>query len=238
MMPASKLPSSLRHRVIHTGTDPELAGYRADIAARGGTLNADGFPRQPDIPSHFARRWLFTTGGMVGAAVTAVVAAFLIGPGGPIPGLIWPSYRPEPSISPVHPARRQPEAQPPSARQPGLPSDAAANDDGPGNTRPVTPAPAGVLAVTPDTIDFGRRSTNVKITLAASRAPMTWRASSSTDRITLSAASGKIAANDTAVVKVTFYRGLIELPGNETITIADSSGRHHLITVVWEASLL
>src|SRR5918999_915089 len=91
LIPAPTLPASLRHRVIHTGTDPELAGYRADIAARGGTLNAAGLPRQPDIPSYFARRWLFTGGGMVGALVTAVIPAFLIGPGAPLPDLIWPS---------------------------------------------------------------------------------------------------------------------------------------------------
>jgi RNA polymerase sigma factor (sigma-70 family) len=241
-MPASALPSSLRHRVIHTGTDPELAGYRADIAARGGTLNTDGFPRQPDIPSHFARRWLFTSGGMVGAAVTAVAAAFLIGPGGPVPGLIWPSYRPEPSITPLEPARRPPEAQPPPpVRQPpagGLPSDAAAQGGGPGSPRPVTPVPAGLLAVTPVAIDFGRTDRTAQLNLAVSRGPVTWRASTSTDRIALSADSGKISPDDEAVVKITFYRGLVELPGKATITIFDSAGRRHLINVVWTGSLL
>jgi RNA polymerase sigma factor (sigma-70 family) len=241
-MPASALPSSLRHRVIHTGTDPELAGYRADIAARGGTLNADGFPRQPDIPSHFARRWLFTTGGMIGAALTAVVAAFLIGPGGPVPGLIWPSYRPQPSITPVEPARRPPEAQPPPplGQPPAgeLPSDAAAQGDRPGGPRPVTPVPGGVLTVAPDGIDFGRTGRNAELNLAASRAPVTWRAETSTRRIVLSAERGKISANGEAVVKITFYRGLIELPGKATIRIIDSAGRQHLINVVWTGSLL
>ncbi|HEU5155732.1 MAG TPA: sigma factor [Streptosporangiaceae bacterium] len=237
--PPAALPSSLRHRVIHTGTDPELAGYRADIAARGGTLNADGFPRQPDIPSYLARRWLFTSGGTVGAAVTAVIAAFLIGPGAPVPGLIWPSYRPEPSISPAHPARRPAERQPsPPARQPGGPGDAAARGDrpGPGSARPGMPA--SVLIVAPDTIDFGRHDTNATLTLAASRGPLTWHADTSTGRLTLSADSGKIAAGDTAVVKVTFSRGLLELPGRETITVTDSTGREHLIVVVWAGLLL
>ena len=242
LMPASALPPSLRHRVIHTGTDPELAGYRADITARGGTLNADGFPRQPDIPSHFARRWLFTSGGMVGAAVTAIVAAFLIGPGGPVPGLIWPSYRPEPSITPVHPGRRPPEAQPaPPVKGPpggGIPSDAAAQDDRPGNPGQVTPLPTGVLDVAPGTIDLGRADTNAELTLTSSRGPVAWRASTSTSRIVLSADSGKIAANDDAVVKITFSRGLIELPGKATITVTDSAGQQHLVTVVWEGSLL
>jgi RNA polymerase sigma factor (sigma-70 family) len=241
-MPASALPSSLRHRVIHTGTDPELAGYRADIAARGGALNTDGFPRQPDIPSHFARRWLFTTGGMIGATLTAVVAAFLIGPGGPVPGLIWPSYRPAPSITPVEPAGRPPEAQPPPpVGQPPageLPSDAAAQGDRPGGTRPITPVPGGVLTVTPDAIDFGQTGRHAELNLAASRAPVTWRAGTSTRRIGLSADRGKISANGEAVVKITFYRGLIELPGKATITISDSTGRHHQINVVWTGSLL
>ena len=240
-MPASALPSALRHRVIHTGTDPELAGYRADIAARGGTLNTDGFPRQPDIPSHFARRWLFTTGGMVGAAVTAIVAVFLIGPGGPVPGLIWPSYRPEPSITAIEPARRAPEAQPtqpvrPPAGEP--PRDAAAQRDPPGSTRPVRPVPVGVLTVTPDVIDFGLTGRHAEANLAVSRGPVTWRATTSTNRIALSADSGKIPANGETVVKVTFHRGLIELPGKASITVVDSTGRHHLIEVVWTGSLL
>jgi DNA-directed RNA polymerase specialized sigma24 family protein len=238
---ASTLPSSLRHRVIHTGTDPELAGYRADIAARGGTLNADGFPRQPDIPSHFARRWLFTTSGMIAAAVTAVVAAFLIGPGGPVPGLIWPSYRPEPSIKPLRPAHRPPEAEPrPPVRPPpaALPGAAAARDDRTGASRQVTPPPTGTLAVTPKAIDFGWADRNAKLTLAVSRGPVSWRAGTSTSRIALSAERGTISPGDLAIVKITLYRGLIELPGKATITITDSAGRRHLITVVWAGSLL
>ncbi|NEA23193.1 hypothetical protein G3I70_11905, partial [Actinomadura bangladeshensis] len=42
--PAPVLPAALRHRVMHTATDPELAGYRADIAARGGALTPSGLP--------------------------------------------------------------------------------------------------------------------------------------------------------------------------------------------------
>lgn len=239
LMPAPSLPASLRHRVIHTGTDPELSGYRTDIAARGGGLNADGFPRQPDIPSYFARRWLFTTGGMVGASVTALIAAFLIGPGTPLPGLIWPSYRPEPSIKPVHPAQRPAQRQPPPpARGPGPPSDAAAHDDTSPNQNPAASAPAGVLAVTPDTIDFGRQATVARLKLTASRGPVTWRATTSTDRVTLSAGSGKVRPDRAGIVTITFARGLIELPGRTTITIVDSGGRQHVVTVVWEGSLL
>src|SRR5690606_14511406 len=58
--PAPVLPAALRHRVMHTATDPELAGYRADIAARGGVLTPSGMPSQPDVPSPFTRRWLLT----------------------------------------------------------------------------------------------------------------------------------------------------------------------------------
>src|SRR4051812_11864304 len=38
--PAPELPTALRHRVLHAGSDPELAGYRSEIAARGGVLTA------------------------------------------------------------------------------------------------------------------------------------------------------------------------------------------------------
>lgn len=61
--PAPILPAALRHRVMHTATDPELAGYRADIAARGGTLTPSDLPSQPDVPSPFTRRWMFTGEG-------------------------------------------------------------------------------------------------------------------------------------------------------------------------------
>ncbi|HEX6471475.1 MAG TPA: sigma factor [Streptosporangiaceae bacterium] len=245
LMPAPVLPSSLRHRVIHTGTDPELAGYRADIAARGGALNADGLPRQPDIPSSFARRWLFTTGGIAGAAVTAVVAAFLIGPGTPIPGLIWPSYRPsEPSVTPTISDRRptgREAPQPPPAAVPGgggRPGGVAAPADSPPVVRSPTPAPVGGLNIRPSIIDFGQRDTMAKLTLSAPGGPLAWRATASSDRITLSPRSGTVAPGGSAVVTVTFERALIELPGRGTVTLVDSAGEQHVVTVVWNGSLL
>jgi DNA-directed RNA polymerase specialized sigma24 family protein len=245
LLPVPALPSSLRHRVIHTGTDPELAGYRADIAARGGALNADGLPRQPDIPSSFARRWLFTTGGIAGAAVTAVVAAFLIGPGTPIPGLIWPSYRPSPppvtpTASDRWPAGRE-APEPPAAAGGGGggPGGAAAPATRPPAVRSPTPAPTGGLTIQPNTIDFGQRDTMAKLTLSAPRAaPLGWRATASSDRITLSPHSGTLSADGSAVVTVTFERALIELPGKGSITVVDSAGGRHDIAVVWNASLL
>lgn len=88
--PAPVLPSILRHRVQHTGTDPELAGYRAEIAARGGSLTPDGMPRQPDAPSPLARRWAFASAGSLAALGTALVALMIIGPDLPVPEIQWP----------------------------------------------------------------------------------------------------------------------------------------------------
>ncbi|SEG77033.1 RNA polymerase sigma factor, sigma-70 family [Thermomonospora echinospora] len=80
LAPAPVLPAALRHRVVHTATDPELAGHRTDIAARGGTLTPEGLPRQPDVPSQYTRRWLFVGGGAAGALVTTLVAILLMNP--------------------------------------------------------------------------------------------------------------------------------------------------------------
>jgi DNA-directed RNA polymerase specialized sigma24 family protein len=241
LLPAPKLPASLRHRVVHTGTDPELAGYRADIAARGGTLNADGLPRQPDIPSHFARRWLFTSGGMAGALVTAVIAALLIGPGTPIPDLIWPSVGPEPSDTARVPSRRPPvQAQPPSTGSPAWPRDAVPQA-GPGAAEKKSPVPAatGKLEVTPTAVTFGPQQTVAEVTLAATGGPVTWQAVSSTNRIALSANDGRLARGDKSVVTLTFRRGqLLELPGRETVIFTDSNGRDHTVSVTWAGSLL
>jgi DNA-directed RNA polymerase specialized sigma24 family protein len=241
LMPVPKLPVSLRHRVVHTGTDPELAGYRADIAARGGTLNADGLPRQPDIPSHFARRWLFTGGGMVGALVTAVIAAILIGPGTPIPDLIWPSVGPDPSDTPRMPPRRPPaQAQPPPTGAPGWPREAVPQAGGrrADEKRSPTPTAAGVLEVTPAAVALGRRERVAKVTLSAAGGPVTWQAVSSTNRITLSADDGRLAGGDKSVVTLTFRRGLLEIPGRETVTFTDSAGRTRTVAITWAGSLL
>lgn len=95
LAPAPVLPAALRHRVMHTATDSELAGYRADIAGRGGSLTPDGLPRQPDVPSQFTRRWMFAGGSAVGALSTAVTAALVIAP--VTPEIRWPfDPRPRP----------------------------------------------------------------------------------------------------------------------------------------------
>ncbi|MGH3391190.1 MAG: RNA polymerase sigma factor, partial [Actinomadura sp.] len=99
-VPAPTPPVALRRRVLHTAGDSELAGYRADIAGRGGALTPDGLPRQPDIPTTVTRRWAFLAGGTAGALATALVALLIIGPIMGRPDLYW-SFRPrlEPSTS-------------------------------------------------------------------------------------------------------------------------------------------
>lgn len=79
--PAPIAPTGLRHRVLHTGSDPELAGYRADISGKGGHLTPEGLPRQPDVPSPLGRKWLFASSGMAGALGATLVASFMFGPG-------------------------------------------------------------------------------------------------------------------------------------------------------------
>ncbi|WP_344941594.1 sigma-70 family RNA polymerase sigma factor, partial [Actinomadura miaoliensis] len=128
--PSPVLPAALRHRVMHTATDPELAGYRTDIAARGGSLTPDGMPSQPDVPSPYTRRWLFAGGGMAGALVTALVAALLIGPGLPPSTITWPPFRthPQPAVTPDRQTSGRPDAgghsgaRPPLAQVPAAPA--------------------------------------------------------------------------------------------------------------------
>jgi hypothetical protein len=237
LLRAPVVPVGLRHRVIHTGTDSELAGYRADIVARGGTLNVEGLPRQPDIPTHFAKRWLFAGGGMVGALVTAIIAAFLIGPAAFIPEVVWPSYQPQPSITPGSPPGRQLPA--PTQAAPGGPPQAAVpslhNPRG-GATRPA-PIRAGTLKVRPGTIAFKRKDNVAELVLSAVNGPVTWRAVSSSGQVTLSADRGEIVADSEITITVTFDRKLLQLPGKGTITITDMANQQHVVTVSWQGLL-
>ncbi|MDX6742018.1 hypothetical protein [Actinocorallia sp. A-T 12471] len=90
--PAAATPSdALRRRILHTGTDPELAGYRADIVAKGGHLTVDGFPRQPDTPSGLGRRWVIAGSGMAVTLASAIAASLVLGPQLGQPPLAWPS---------------------------------------------------------------------------------------------------------------------------------------------------
>ncbi|GAA3243408.1 RNA polymerase sigma factor [Actinocorallia longicatena] len=88
--PVVHAPTTLQHRVFHTGTDPELAGYRADISGKGGHLTPEGLPRQLDVASPLGRRWMFAGSGMAGALAAALIASFMIGDVLPDPGLIFP----------------------------------------------------------------------------------------------------------------------------------------------------
>ncbi|ROO90600.1 DNA-directed RNA polymerase specialized sigma24 family protein [Actinocorallia herbida] len=108
-------PDALRHRVMHTGTDPELAGYRADIVAKGGHLTAEGFPRQPDTPSGMGRRWVIAGSGMAVTLASAVVATLVLGPQLGEPPLAWPSGE-QPVRSPVE---AQAELPGPGGQGPG-----------------------------------------------------------------------------------------------------------------------
>src|SRR3569833_941124 len=126
--PAPVLPAARRHRVQHTGTDSEQAGYRTEIAALGGALTPDGMPRQPDAPSHLARRWAFTSGGLLTALATALVILALMDPNLPVPDIQWPGGKPHTSKSPSE-HRHRPGAQ---DRAPG----------GGGARRPATVPPS------------------------------------------------------------------------------------------------
>ena len=96
----------------------------------------------------------------------------------------------------------------------------------------------GELEVTPAAVDFGHQEKIVEVTLSAAGGPLTWQAVTSSARITLSADNGTLEMGDERVVTVTFRRGLLELPGQETITFTDSGGDEHTVAVTWQGSLL
>ena len=256
--PASVLPAALRHRVMHTATDPELAGYRADIAARGGPLTPAGLPNQPDVPSPFTRRWLFTGGGMAGALAAALVAVFVMGPGIARESLSWPPFRtePQPSITEHAPPNGsgpgaqpsgEPEAGGPGGR-PGQPplrpqTDEKTPEQSVEPTRPEPPTsdpPAGgpgELVIDPAKVELYGTKT-AKVSLAAESGPVTWTAMSSTDQLVLSETQGGMPEDGTATVTVNLRTFIIGLPGEGTLTFTDSEGAQKKVTVVWGASLL
>ncbi|MEV4253115.1 sigma-70 family RNA polymerase sigma factor [Spirillospora sp. NPDC049652] len=117
LAPAPEPSEALRRRVLHTATDPELAGYRADIAARGGALTPDGLPTQPDVASPYARRWMFATGGIGGALVTALAAILFMGSQLGVPTFDWP-LRPLPSVTATSPKQQPGRDSRPQARGP------------------------------------------------------------------------------------------------------------------------
>jgi DNA-directed RNA polymerase specialized sigma24 family protein len=243
--PAPVLPAALRHRVQHTGTDPELAGYRAEIAARGGVLTPDGMPRQPDAPSPLARQWAYAGAGSLAALIAAVVALMILGPDLPIPDIQWPGTKPNPhkpgSPRPYRPGAPPQEGQPNAGRQPPR--------DGPqllppppssGGVSPTTPPKQrpGMLAVTPASIHFKDHDSAAELMLIAKGGPVTWTAVTSSRQLTLSKARGGIADEARVTVHVLLDRGLITLPGTATITLTDGAGQITPVGVAWDTSLL
>ncbi|TDC44374.1 sigma-70 family RNA polymerase sigma factor [Actinomadura sp. KC345] len=256
--PAPVLPAALRHRVMHTATDPELAGYRADIAARGGALTPSGLPSQPDVPSPFTRRWLFTGGGMAGALAAALVAVFVMGPGIAGDSLSWPPFRtePQPSITEHAPPNgsrpdTQPSREPESGGPGGRPAqppvrpqtDERTPEESADPTRPAPPPESnqppgpGDLVVNPAKVELYGTKTG-QVSLAAESGPVTWTAMSSTSQLVLSEMQGGMPEDGKATVTVNLRTFLIGLPGQGTLTFTDSEGAQKQVTVVWGASLL
>ena len=236
--PAPVLPSALRYRVKHTGSDPELAGYRAEIAARGGALTPDGMPRQPDAPSPLARRWAFASAGSLAALCTALVALLIVGPDLPVPDIQWPG-EPQRPKTPSHRHDHGPDDDGPSAgrQQPRTgPQLIPPHSGNPGSPAPKHP---GELAVTPIALHFKARDRVALLSLRASGGPVTWSASASTPQVTLSRAQGGISSGRRVTVQVALARGeLLTLPGTATITVIDGQGRDIPIRVIWDISLL
>jgi DNA-directed RNA polymerase specialized sigma24 family protein len=239
---ASVLPAALRHRVLHTGTDPELAGYRAEIAARGGALSPDGMPRQPDAPSHLARRWAFTTAGLFTALVTAVVALMLMDPNLPVPEIQWPGGKPHTSKPPTHHPHRS-EAQDGAPGSGGVrPTTEPQAFPTPTPSSPSTPPPpgrrTGMLVVSPGSIHFHGHDTIAVIVLGAQGGPVSWSAAASSPQVTLTRAGGTIRDHGQMTVQVSLNRGLITLPGNATIAVSGGSGAAVPVGVAWDISVL
>lgn len=247
--PGPVLPATLRHRVLHTGTDPELAGYRAEIAARGGPLTVDGLPRQPDAPSPLARRWTFAAGGTVAALAGAAVALMLIGPG---QIMTWP-YEPHPSS--VGPPKRHSTVNPRSSHgsepgddrrqgQPALPQfmaspPPAAPGQGPGHPPSGTPSPQpGRLVVSPMSIRFTGYAKQADLTFTAQGGPVSWAATSGCPQITLSSTNGRLTAGHRVTIKVYLDRALVTLPGQSTIAVTGDRGPQTPVAVSWNLSLL
>jgi DNA-directed RNA polymerase specialized sigma24 family protein len=242
--PAPVLPAALRHRVQHTGTDPELAGYRTEIAARGGALTPDGMPRQPDAPSHLVRRWAFTTGGLLTALATAVVALMLMNPNLPVPEIQWPGGRPHiskpPSHHPRQPGERGQDGTPGGGPPDQRPTSAPQLINSPSPSSPGTPPGrrTGVLAVSPTSIHFRGRATMADLLLSAKGGPVTWTAVSSTPQVTLTRSGGMIDDGGTVTVEVELNRGLITLPGTATVMVTGGSGQIVAVGIAWDTSVL
>lgn len=238
--PATVLPAALRHRVQHTGTDPELAGYRAEIAARGGALTPDGMPRQPGAPSYLARRWAFTSAGLFTALVTAVITVMLMNPNLPVPEIEWPGGGPHTSLPPSHHPHRTGEDQNGASDGPQQrPTTAPQAIITPSPSAPSAPRGGkGALAVHPVSIHFRGRTTTAAIVLSAAGGSVSWTAVASSPQIVLTRSAGDIRDHGRTTVEVTLNRGLITLPGTATILVGGGSGQVVPVTVAWDISVL
>jgi DNA-directed RNA polymerase specialized sigma24 family protein len=248
-VPVPELPSALRHRVLHAGTDPELAGYRTEIAARGGALTPEGMPKQPDAPSRLARRWAFASGGSVAAVATAIVVMMFIGPGVPVPNLQWPGQGKPRTKMPTSRTHRSeiPVVATPQASQPkgpGLPGpDLVPSPPGPTKSPTTSPTkkspkpPKGTLVVSPISIHLQAMSKIADIQLTAKGGEVAWNASSSDPKIVLSNVTGEIAAGEHSTVQVILDRKGITLPGQAVVTVTDGAGHSTPVTVSWDLSL-
>ncbi|MCO5998513.1 RNA polymerase sigma factor [Actinoallomurus rhizosphaericola] len=243
-------PAALRHRVLHAGTDPELAGYRTEIAARGGALTAEGMPRQPDAPSRLARRWAFASGGSVAALATAVAVMMFIGPNVAVPDLQWPgggkprTGTPATRTTPPRggPVVTRPPAASRSQGQTG-PETGPQLMPSPTPTRPHRPPksptkpPTGVLAVAPLSVHIQGRGTIGEIGLTAQGGRVDWTAADSDPNVVLSNVSGAIAAGEHVKIQVILKRQAVTLPGQTVVTVTDGGGRSTAVTVSWDLSV-
>lgn len=248
--PAPVLPAALRHRVQHTGTDSELAGYRAEIAARGGPLTPEGMPRQPDAPSYLARRWAFTGVGLATALATAVVVLLLMDPNLPVPDIQWPGGGPHTSKSPSpRPGRPgeggggggqngAPGAGGPGQRPTTAPQTMASPSPSHTDGRPPPGHRTGVLAVSPTSIHFRGHDTVADLMIGANDGPAGWTAVASSPQVTLTRTTGTLGDRGKVTIGVTLNRGLITLPGSATITVSGGSGPSVPVSVAWDTSVL
>jgi DNA-directed RNA polymerase specialized sigma24 family protein len=243
--PAPVVPATLRHRVQHTGTDPELAGYRVEIASRGGVLTAEGMPRQPDAPSRLTRRWAFSGAALIASTATVILAVLLIGPNLPVPHIQWPGGRPHPTDRPGSHHHRSngapPDGVPGNAGggvQPSTGPELLQPSGTPTGSPPPPRTSAGRLAVNPQAIHFRGREKAADLVLSSKGGRLSWVAVASTPQLALSRSQGILKDKGRVTIQVMLDRGLLTLPGTATITVTDNLGHAFPVDVAWDTSLL
>lgn len=229
---APELPSALRRRVMHAGSDPELAGYRAEIAARGGGLTAEGMPRQPDAPSRLARRWAFASGVSIAALAAGFVALMITRPTLPVPD--WPGPSEHKQRTPnLHSGAPTVRPRPPGSQPP-----ATAPEVIPPGRRPPGSGPPGTLTANPLVIHFRGDQTASDLHLSAKGGPVSWTATGSSPQLTLSSGRGRMPGGGHATIHVVLQRGMLMLPGATTVAVTDGTDHPIVIKVSWDLSIL